>query len=115
MFLSSERSLPNEVAAMSIRIDVPESDIRDFCARWKISEFSFFGSVLRDDFGPDSDIDVLVSFGDDADWSLLDQVRMTDELRAIFGRNVDLAEEPCLRNPFRRREILRTKEVVYAA
>ncbi|MBI5374669.1 MAG: nucleotidyltransferase family protein [Candidatus Schekmanbacteria bacterium] len=89
--------------------------IAEFCNRWKITEFALFGSVLRDDFNPKSDIDVLVSFSDDAHWSLFAFVDMKDELKAIFGREVDLLEKGGLRNPFRRRAILASKVVLYAA
>jgi predicted nucleotidyltransferase len=74
-----------------------------------------FGSVLREDFGTDSDVDVLVSFQPDSTWDLLDLVDMRDELKALFGRNVDLVEEEGLRNPFRRSSILSTRQVIYAA
>ncbi len=98
-----------------LNIDIPMGGIVDFCRRWKVAEFSLFGSVLRDDFRPDSDVDVLVSFSDDADWSLFDWVDMVDDLKAIFGRNVDLVEKDGLRNPFRRQAILNSKQVIYAA
>ncbi len=97
------------------RIPIPEDAIADFCRRWKVVEFSLFGSVLRDDFRPDSDVDVLVSFADDAPWSLADLVEMQDELRALFDRDVDLVEREALRNPFRRHAILTTREVIHAA
>jgi len=76
---------------------------------------ALFGSVLSEDFRPDSDIDILVSFKDDAGWSLFDFVDMIDELKAIFGRKVDLVEKESLRNPFRRQAILAGNEVIYAA
>jgi len=100
---------------MPIQIELPLDKIETFCKKWKIVEFSLFGSVLREDFGPDSDVDVLVTFAADEKWDLLDIVRMAGELKALFRRDVDVVEEQCLRNPFRRREILRTKEVLYAA
>ena len=86
-----------------------------FCRKWKIAEMSLFGSVLREDFRSDSDVDVLVSFAPEAKWSLLDLPRMQDELSDILGRNADLVNIKGLRNPFRRREILATREVVYAS
>lgn len=98
---------------MSPKIPVDRDKIADFCRRWKITEFAFFGSVLRDDFRPDSDVDVLVTFAPDARWSLFDLVEIQEELGEILGRKVDLTEKRGLRNPFRRYEILRTKEVVY--
>jgi uncharacterized protein len=94
---------------------IPKDKITDFCHRWKVTELSLFGSILREDFRPDSDVDVLVSFADDADWSLSDLAYMVDELKAIFGREVDLLEKKALRNPFRRHSILSSKEVIYAA
>lgn len=94
---------------------LPMERIADFCRRWKVVEFALFGSALRDDFGPESDVDVLVTFSDDAPWSLFDFVDMIDELRGIFGRAVDLVEKGSVRNPFRRREILANNEVIYAA
>jgi predicted nucleotidyltransferase len=96
------------------RIDIPQDKIKEFCKKWKVAEFSLFGSVLRDDFGPDSDVDVLVSFFEDAPWSLFDWVVMIDELKEIFGRDVDLVEKEALRNPFRKQAILREMEVIHA-
>jgi len=94
---------------------IPREPIEAFCRRWKVTEFSLFGSALRDDFGPQSDVDVLVRFEKDAGWSLFDLVDMQDELKAIFGREVHLVEAEALRNPFRRDEIMRTREVLYAS
>lgn len=96
-------------------IEIPEDKIADFCRKWKIIEFSLFGSVLREDFRPDSDVDVLVTFASDAPWSLWELMDMRDELQGLFGRSVDLVEKDGLRNPFRRHEILRTQKVVYAS
>jgi predicted nucleotidyltransferase len=96
------------------KITVPKDKIQEFCNRWKVTEFSLFGSAIRDDFLPESDVDVLVSFSSDADWSLLDLIQMQDELREIFGREVDLVEEAGIRNPFRRHAILSSRKVVYA-
>ena len=97
------------------QIEVPMDKIKDFCLKWKIKEFSLFGSVLREDFRPDSDIDVLVSFEETVSWSLYDVVKMKDELKAIFGRDVDIVEKGAVRNPFRRRSIMTSREVLYAA
>ena len=87
----------------------------NFCRRWQITEFALFGSVLRDDFRPDSDVDVLVTFAPDARHSSFDLAAMQEELQALLGRKVQLVEKAALRNPFRRHEILSTREVVYAA
>jgi predicted nucleotidyltransferase len=97
------------------KINIPRAKIEDFCRRWKIAEFSFFGSILREDFSPKSDVDVLISFEPDIPWSLFDWVDMIEELREILGREVDLVEKSGLRNPFRRREILNSRQVIYAA
>ncbi|MDE2999499.1 MAG: nucleotidyltransferase family protein [Gemmatimonadota bacterium] len=98
-----------------LQIDLPHARINDFCCRWRITELAAFGSVLRGDFEKDSDVDLLVSFTPGADHSLLDMVQMQEELTEILQRPVDLIEEQGLRNPFRRKGILSTKEVIYAA
>lgn len=94
---------------------IPEGRIADFARRWKIIELALFGSVLRDDFDPQSDVDVLVSFDPAATWSLWDLTTMEDELAAIVGRRVDLVEKEGLRNPFRRQHILSGRKVIYVA
>ncbi len=100
---------------MNPQVDLDREVLAEFCRKWKISELSVFGSALRDDFGPDSDLDFLVSFEPEAEWDLFDIVDMKDELEARFGRPVDIVEKEALRNPWRKYEILRTREVVYAA
>ncbi len=97
------------------RIDLPEEKIAEFCRQWKITEFALFGSVLRDVFRPDSDIDVLVTFTDDCGHSLFDLVQMQEQLKTILAHEVDLVEKAGLRNPFRRHNILNNMEVIYAA
>jgi predicted nucleotidyltransferase len=89
--------------------------IASFCRKWRIKELALFGSVLRADFRPDSDIDMLATFGSDANWSVFDHARMREELSALLGREADVTETAGLRNPFRRREILATRKVIYAA
>ena len=86
-----------------------------FAGRWMIRELALFGSALRDDFGPESDVDVLVTFEEGETWSLLDLVQMKLELEDLFGRPVDLVEAAALRNPIRRQAILETQQTVYAA
>jgi hypothetical protein len=100
---------------MNAKVPVDLVAISDLCRHWKVTELSLFGSVLRDDFRPDSDIDVLVTFAADAPWSLLDLVTMREHLRQILGREVHLIEQEGLRNPFRRQAILSHKEVIFAA
>ena len=94
---------------------IPRKKISEFCRRWEVVEFSLFGSALRDDFRPDSDVDVLVTFSKDAQISLFDLVQMQLDLEKIFHRSVDIIEKDALENPFRKREILRTAQVIYAA
>ena len=96
-------------------LEFPLARIGAFCRKWKIQEFAHFGSVLREDFRPDSDIDVLVTFAPGGGITFDNRVEMQDELAEIFGRGVDLVEKEAIRNPFRRHNILTTKEVVYAA
>ena len=76
----------------AMKIDVPRDKIADFCRKWKIAEMALFGSALRDDFGPHSDIDVLIEFEPDMPWSLYEWVDIIEELGTILGRNVDLVE-----------------------
>ena len=98
--------------------NLPEKQIAGFCRRWHISEFALFGSVLRDDFRPDSDLDVLVTFAPETSWSLLDHLRMEQELTALFNRKIDLFSKRAVEqnhNWIRRQEILNTAEVVYGA
>lgn len=98
-----------------VRIQLPEKQITDFCKRWKVREFSLFGSVVGANFQPDSDIDILISFAPEAEWSLFDLITMQEELREIFGHEVDLVEREGLVNPFRRHAILKNREIVYEA
>lgn len=100
---------------MNARIRASSEKLSGFCRKWKIAELSLFGSVLREDFNPHSDIDVLVVFAPEASWSLFDLPRMQAELSVILGRHADLIDMKGLRNPFRRREILATREIVYAS
>lgn len=102
---------------MQIRIPLDRMNIVRFCQKWQIAELAFFGSVLREDFQPDSDVDVLVAFSSDADWSLFDHVAMEEELAAILGRKVDLVSRRAIErssNWIRRRAILESAESYYA-
>ena len=94
---------------------IPRKKINEFCHHWGVVEFSLFGSALCDDFRPDSDVDVLVTFSKEAEISLFDLVQMKLDLEKTFHRPVDIIEKDALENPFRKREILRTAQVVYAA
>lgn len=99
-------------------ISVPRKMIADFCRRWQIVEFAFFGSVLQENFGPDSDIDILVTFAPEADWSLFDQLRMEEELSKFLNHEIDLFSKRAVEqshNWLRSREILNSARVIYAA
>jgi predicted nucleotidyltransferase len=100
---------------MGVQVAVDPTRIAEFCRKWRVKELSIFGSALRDDFRPDSDVDVLVVFEDDAEWDLWDHMHAEDELKELFGRKVDLVEKSAVRNPFRRHHILNNREVIYAA
>ena len=103
---------------MSAQIDIPAEAVAVFCRQWKITELALFGSVLRPDFGPDSDVDVLVVFDPAARHTLFDMVRMQDELEEILGRKVDLVSRRGVersRNYVRKQAILASAETVYAA
>lgn len=101
---------------MVIPVHIPADRIADFCRKWRIRELSLFGSILRDDFRPDSDVDVLVVFDDDATFDWDQWLAMEAELRAIFGnRNIDLVERRLIKNPFRRDHILTNRRIIYAA
>ena len=92
-------------------MQLPTKQIRSFCQQWQIIEFAVFGSFLREDFGADSDLDVLVTFAEEAKWTLLDLVRMEPELENIVGRSVNLIEKRGIersQNWIRRDEILKT-------
>ncbi len=99
-------------------VPLPVVAIQQFCRRWKITELALFGSVLRTDFRPDSDVDVLVSFADSADWGLLAHVEMQQELATLLHRPVDLISKRALErnaNWVRRDAILATAQVVVSA
>lgn len=104
---------------MSIsRRALDERALSRFCKRWRVRVLSLFGSALRDDFGPESDVDVLIEFADDAEWTLLHLGRMKRELEDIFGREVDLLTRggvDACRNKLRRDAILSSAQVIYAA
>ncbi len=101
---------------MGFTLGEPEiAAIAGFCRDWKVRELSLFGSALREDFGPSSDVDILVEFEADAPWSYWEWPLMQDALKAIFGREIDLVEKQSLTNRFRRERILGTARVLYAA
>jgi uncharacterized protein len=107
-----------ETVQKKTALRIPQDALAEFCRRWDISELALFGSAVRPDFRPDSDVDVLVSFGAQAHWTLFDCIRMEQELAGIFGRAVDLVSRRAVEqsaNPIRRREILESAEPLYVA
>lgn len=97
---------------MNPKVQLDNKQISAFCSKWKIEELSLFGSALRDDFSPESDLDFLVRFSTQASWDLWDWVVIRDELADITGRNVDLVSIKALRNPYRRKLILANREII---
>jgi predicted nucleotidyltransferase len=102
--------------APSLNLEGPE--LTAFCRRWRVRELAVFGSALREDFRPDSDVDLLVTFEDNANWGLLEQTTMEGELAALVGRKVDLVSRRAIErssNWVRRRAILDSAEAVHVA
>lgn len=101
---------------MPAAIPIDQEAIAEFCLRWGVTELALFGSVLRDDFGEESDVDVLVRFSPESCPSLFDHVVMEDELRLILGRDVDLVSRRAVEqspNWLRRKSILGAAETIY--
>jgi hypothetical protein len=101
-----------------VKFNIPKAKIAEFCERWDVSELAIFGSALRADFRSDSDVDVLVSFAPQAKVTLFEMVQMQDELKQIFGRDVDLISKRGVedsRNYLRRKAILESAQVIYVA
>jgi predicted nucleotidyltransferase len=97
-------------------LPVSHNAIAEFCRRRHIKTLSLFGSIMRDDFRPDSDVDVLVEFEEEAEISLSDMLAMKAELSQLFGnRPVDLVTPVILRNPYRQKSILKDLKQIYAA
>lgn len=93
-------------------------ELTAFCRRWKVRALAVFGSALREDFRPDSDVDLLVTFEPDANWGLLEQTTMEGELAVLLGRKVDLVSRRAVErstNWIRRKAILDSAETVHVA
>jgi len=106
------------LAEMMDALQFDIGSIEAFCNRWKISELSLFGSVLRADFRPDSDVDILVQFAGDATWGLLDLAAMERELAEILGRSVDIVTRGSLersRNEIFRAHVLSNARPIFLA
>jgi predicted nucleotidyltransferase len=102
-------------ATLEERLGVGMDAIREFCEKWGIIEFALFGSVVRDDFGPDSDIDVMVSFDPERRPLGYAYVGAKLAIEDFLGRSVDMIEFGPIRNPYVRRSVERDLTVVYAA
>ena len=116
--MTESRRASDGSETMNPKISISKDEIAAFCKRWQVTELALFGSVLRDDFGPDSDVDVLVRFDPRARHTLLDIAQMQDELSATLGREVDLIERTTVErspNYIRRKAILQSAETIYAA
>ena len=103
---------------MALKIAPDMKRLTSFCKKWNVAELAFFGSVLRDDFRPDSDIDTLVSFSPNVPVSLFDLVDMEEELSDILSRKVDVVCREGIEkspNSIRKKAILESAEVMYAA
>jgi uncharacterized protein len=108
----------NDKLTATSKVPIPEDKLLDFCRRWKIVELSLFGSALREDFRPDSDVDLLVTFETGVSWGFDDFLTMKEELERLFGRAVDLVERRLVEtseNYIRRRHILSHLEPLYVA
>ncbi|MBP7050390.1 MAG: nucleotidyltransferase domain-containing protein [Phycisphaerae bacterium] len=100
---------------MNANVQLDRSVLSEFCRKWRIRELSIFGSALREDFNANSDLDFLVSFEPGTPLDIDRLLDMKEELEARFGRPVDLVEKEAMRNPWRKHEILKTCQVLYAA
>lgn len=103
------------MSSAPIRADVPMKHIQTFCQKHAVEEFCLFGSVLRDDFSPASDIDMMLKFKRGHGFTFENTPEIQDDLEAIFGRRVDVIEKGRIRNPFRYQTIMNSYRVVYAA
>jgi predicted nucleotidyltransferase len=99
-------------------VNVSKNEIKAFCRRWNINELSGFGSILREDFRPESDVDVMVTFAPGTSWTVDHLLEMKEELKEIFGRRVDLVDRRLIvssPNYIRRKHILDHLETIYVA
>jgi predicted nucleotidyltransferase len=99
---------------MPSAVEIPEARLKEFCRRYRVRELSLFGSALREDFAPDSDVDVLVEFEPAAQVGFMTLSRMQRELSELLRRRVDLVPKPGLKEKVRQ-AVLDSAEVIYAA
>ena len=98
-------------------VEIPDNQLKQFCQRWKVSELAIFGSALREDYQQDSDVDILISFEPEYQWGLFDLVNMENELKTIFGKEIDLVEKNAVensRNYIRRKGILDGAQIIFS-
>jgi predicted nucleotidyltransferase len=110
--------MPATIQQLSTAYPLPYGQLVDFCEQWHLTELALFGSILRDDFGPASDIDFLVTFDPNSHRSLLNLVKMEQQLEALLNRKVDLVTQKSIEqshNWIRRQAILDTAQMIYAA
>ncbi len=109
-------NLSQTMIALRPNLTVDRQQLRELCDRWQITQLELFGSVLRDDFRPDSDIDLLVTWDDRSRWTLLDFAQMHEDFAQLFDHPVDLASKRAIEqsdNPLRRAAILQSTQLLY--
>jgi predicted nucleotidyltransferase len=114
--MALSRPVQPQLNPPKVAVALPMRQLQEFCQRWQITELALFGSVLRPDFHPDSDIDVLVTFAATAQRGLTETLQMRDELQQLFNRKVDLIVKAALKrsdNWLRRQNILDSAQVIY--
>jgi predicted nucleotidyltransferase len=104
-----------DVGSGKLPLEVPKRRLEALCRRHGVKRLGVFGSAARRETTGASDIDLLVEFGNEAQTSLFDMVRLQEELSRLFGRKVDLATPAILENPYRRRSVLKDLREIYAA
>lgn len=111
-------AIPLPTSDIYQRLGITAPQLAAFCQQWQVAELSFFGSILRDDFSPNSDVDILVAYLPTADRGLFQKIRMKEDLQTLLGRKVDLVSKSAIqesRNWLRRQNILTSAQVVYVA
>jgi uncharacterized protein len=105
-------------ARVQARLNITSEQLIEFCQRWQVAELALFGSVLRDDFHADSDIDMLVTYKQTAKRGLFEKMHMQEEIRSLLHRDVDLVSKKAIersQNWMRRQNILSSAAVIYVA
>ncbi len=97
------------------KIEIDETKLIEIAKKYNVKELYFFGSILTDNFSDTSDIDILISFNDNSDIGLFELFDFKDELQSLYQREIDLIEKEGLRNPYRKKSILESARLIYAA